>query len=191
MPHALSLPSSFTAELEQLLDRMDAAYGQAAAKAGFACRGCEQNCCRTLFFHYTLAEYVYLKTGLEDLPAVERQAIRQRAEAIPDPAATAGVMCPLNAADRCLLYAHRPMICRLHGIPHRLRRPDGQQRIGPGCDDFHRQCGQGEHPLLDRTPLYVAMARLERALRERTGYGGRIRMTVAQMILAVEKGGLL
>ncbi|MCJ8501139.1 YkgJ family cysteine cluster protein [Desulfatitalea alkaliphila] len=191
MPHALSLPSPLAAELAQLFVRMDAAYGQAARQAGFACRGCAQNCCRSLFFHYTLAEYLYLKAGLEALPAAERATIRQRAEAIPDPAAPAGVMCPLNAADRCLLYAQRPMICRLHGIPHRLRRPDGKQQIGQGCDDFYRQCGKGVQPLLDRTPLYVEMARLERALRGRTGYGGRIRMTVAQMILAVANGGLL
>lgn len=82
-----------------------------------------------------------------------------------------------------MLYEQRPMICRLHGIPHVLHRPDGRTRTGPGCDDFYRQCGRGAAALLDRTPLYMAMADLERRLREKLNYRQKIKMTVAEIIV--------
>jgi hypothetical protein len=93
------------------------------------------------------------------------------------------VMCPLNEQGRCAIYAHRPMICRLHGIPNTLRRPDGRILTGPGCDDFYLQCGASGGEPLDRTPLYTAMADLERRLRDRLGFKSKIKLTVARMIL--------
>ena len=94
------------------------------------------------------------------------------------------ILCPLNEDERCVLYAHRPMICRLHGIPHQMRRPDGQSIQGPGCDDFYRQCANSTGMPLDRTPHYIAMAQLERRLREQTGYRDKIKLTIAQIIIA-------
>lgn len=82
-----------------------------------------------------------------------------------------------------MLYEQRPMICRLHGIPHTLRRPDGRIQTGRGCDDFYRQCGRGVAAPLDRTPLYIAMADLERRLREKLNYRQKIKMTVAEIIV--------
>lgn len=82
-----------------------------------------------------------------------------------------------------MLYKQRPMICRLHGIPHALRRPDGRTRTGPGCDDYYRQCGPGAGAPLNRTPLYMAMADLERRLREKLNYREKIKMTVAEIIV--------
>ena len=75
------------------------------------------------------------------------------------------------------------MICRLHGIAHRLKRPDGQIQTGPGCDDFYTQCGPSPKGQLDRTPLYVAMAQLEQQLRQETGYDQKIKMTIAEIIM--------
>jgi hypothetical protein len=92
-------------------------------------------------------------------------------------------MCPLNDEQRCILYAYRPMICRLHGIPHQLRRPDGQRQVGPGCGDFDRQCANSDPKLLDRTPLYIDLAALEKQLRRQLRFEGRIKMTIAQMMI--------
>jgi Fe-S-cluster containining protein len=186
----MNIPAEFAMEADRLLAQMDAAYDRVAAKAGFVCNGCEDNCCRTRFYHHTLMELLYLQSGLVALPPGQQLRISDRAEAAAQQMKTlewegrpVRVMCPLNQQGRCVLYAHRPMICRLHGIPNVLRRPDGRVLTGPGCDAYDRQCGPTSGDPLDRTPLYTAMADLERRLRQRLGVSRKIKLTVAQMIL--------
>ena len=169
---------------------MDRAYDAAARASGFVCNGCMDNCCMTRFYHHTLLEVLYLKEGLASLSQEALARVRTLAASVVAKTVELDkgdqpvrIMCPLNEAERCILYAHRPMICRLHGIAHMLRRPDGQIRTGPGCDDFYSQCGLSSEGLLDRTPLYVAMAKLERQLREELGFDGKIKMTIAEIIL--------
>lgn len=179
-------------ELIALFDDMDRAYDQVAGQCGFECNGCEDNCCRTRFYHHTLAEYLCLKEGLADLDAEARQRLATRAatvvERMRNAEAAGGLvseMCPLNENERCLLYALRPMICRLHGIPHQLRRPNGQVQTGPGCGDFDRQCGLSPNAVLDRTPLYTDMAQIEKQLRSLWDYKTKIKMTIAEMVVAI------
>ncbi|MEJ2158660.1 MAG: hypothetical protein P8X96_25315 [Desulfobacteraceae bacterium] len=186
----LKIPEEFEMEIARLFAHMDAAYDSAAKKAGFLCNGCKDNCCRTRFYHHTLVELLYFQSGLAAVPLLQQQRIRDRArdaarrmEALEDDRRPVRVMCPLNEQERCMLYAHRPMICRLHGIPNVLRRPDGRSLTGPGCDDYYLQCGPTGGDPLDRTPLYTAMADLERRLRARLGITSKIKLTVAQMIL--------
>jgi hypothetical protein len=176
--------------LARLFAAMDAEYGRAALAHGFECRGCADNCCRTRFYHHTLVEYFYLRRGLATLSEAERSRVAARAaqavarmQAAGDEPPSEETLCPLNAQGRCLLYAQRPMICRLHGIPHQLRRPDGRRQVGPGCGDFDRQCGPSAPPILDRTPLYMNLSEVERELRRRLGYADKLRMTIAQMIV--------
>jgi Fe-S-cluster containining protein len=186
----MKMPVHMETEVRQLFATMDAAYGLAAGKAGFDCKGCQDNCCRTLFFHHTLLELLYLRSGLAAWPVerLERIALKAR-EADREMASqmqrgqAVRVMCPLNEEGRCLLYAHRPMICRLHGIPHRLQRLDGQVLTGPGCEAYEARCGQNSGHSLERTPLYTAMAALERQLREQLGFERKIKLTVAQMMM--------
>ncbi len=178
--------------LADLFDDMDRAYDEVAGQCGFTCNGCEENCCRTRFYHHTLAEYLFLKEGLARLSDGVRQRLAKRAVEVMErmrEAETAGrpaeEMCPLNEDGRCLLYVNRPMICRLHGIPHQLRRPDGQVQAGPGCGDFDRQCGRQPKAVLDRTSLYTAMAQIERQLRSLWEYNTKIKMTIAEMVVAI------
>jgi Fe-S-cluster containining protein len=184
------IPDEFRDEAARLFAKMDTAYDSAAQKAGFVCRGCEDNCCRTRFYHHTLMELLYLQSGLAALPPPRRQRIRDRAdaaarqmEALERQGRPVRVMCPLNEQGRCILYDHRPMICRLHGIPNAMRRPDGRLLTGPGCDDFYLQSGPAGGDPLDRTPLYTAMADLERRLRGRLGFSRKIKLTLARMIM--------
>jgi hypothetical protein len=74
------------------------------------------------------------------------------------------------------------MICRLHGIAHELRRPDGASRRSPGCDAFTDQTRGKAYIPFDRTPLYMEMAALEREFRTALGENRKLRMTVAEMI---------
>jgi len=177
-------------KLTRIFLQMDQAYDAAARSHGFVCRGCEDNCCLTRFYHHTLVEYQFLRTGLMNLPEATRSRIRQMATGVVQDMNAAGeqneplnIMCPLNQEGRCILYSYRPMICRLHGIPHQLRRPDGQRQVGPGCDDFERQCGSSCRPILDRTTLYIELAGIEKELRRQTGFNQKIKMTIAEMII--------
>jgi len=187
------LPASVLERLRRVLHDMDAAYEHAAAAHGFVCSGCENSCCRTRFHHHTLLEYIHLRDGFNNLSADRRAIIRANAAAVVaqhEQAAASGSdarpMCPLNAEGRCVLYAHRPMICRLHGIPHELRPPGRPVQQSPGCEEFHRRCGRPDRPLLDRTPLYTELARLEAECRQALGVRRRIRMTIAEMLLDEE-----
>ncbi|CAB5129044.1 hypothetical protein D3OALGA1CA_3110 [Olavius algarvensis associated proteobacterium Delta 3] len=180
----------FLSELEPLFDAMDREYERVAGRYGFTCTGCADNCCQTRFYHHTLLEFTYLSKGFRSLSETERGQITARAgevvkqsEAADAWGDTIRLWCPLNDAGKCVLYPYRPMICRLHGIPHELRRPAQPPRVGPGCDDFHGQCGQGAYIRFDRTPFYARMAALERQLRQAVGCSDRLKLTVAEMIL--------
>lgn len=181
--------------LGTLFGEMDRAYAAVAGQYGFQCNGCTDNCCMTRFYHHTLLEYLYLLEGLQTLESDVRHTICDKALTV-----TAGmkaadrhgkalrIMCPLNRNDRCTLYPYRPMICRLHGIPHELQRTGGNAIKNPGCDAFLHQCrqrGQTNYIRFDRTPFYRQMASLEQELRRQTGYPDKIKLTIAQMLVSI------
>jgi len=99
-------------------------------------------------------------------------------------------MCPLNDAGLCVLYDYRPMICRLHGIPHELSPPGQAKTFGAGCDAFEAQCGHIAYRPFDRTPFYTGLAGLERRFREQTGAAGKFKMTVAGMLISTRECAL-
>ena len=181
--------------LENLLGEMESAYEAVAEQYGFRCKGCEDNCCLTRFHHHTLLEVLYLANGVDSLNPADRLKLTAQAASVEQRAVEAGqrgmsvrLMCPLNQDGRCRLYGYRPMICRLHGIPHELHRPDGDVSRHPGCDAFFDQCRKGgktEYIRFDRTPFYRAMAILEKELRQATGYTEKIKLTIAQMLIAI------
>jgi len=91
-------------------------------------------------------------------------------------------MCPLNRDGLCVLYAYRPMICRLHGLPHELKKSDQTVLYGSGCPTFDRKCGDKTYLRFDRTSFYVEVAQIEQEFRLHLGTSQKIRMTVAEMI---------
>ena len=99
------------------------------------------------------------------------------------------IMCPLNEAGRCTLYVHRLMICRTHGVPATLTRPDHQLLRFPGCfrcQEIVRQrfAVETDAPAMDRTILYRRLAQLEaRLLGNRRDLYPKIKMTNAEMIV--------
>jgi Fe-S-cluster containining protein len=173
----------------RLFNRLDTAYQHTSDLYGFVCNGCDDNCCRSLFYHHTLAEYAYLYAGFSELPnglrreliVKSRQAgsMHGRNEQRPKRA-----FCPLNEKGRCMVYRYRPMICRLHGLPHELHYPGKPAQHGPGCDAFSALCSNIPYIPFDRTPFYAEMAALEQTLRRATGFTARLRLTVAEMVVA-------
>jgi Fe-S-cluster containining protein len=173
-----------------LFEAMDKAYEDAASHYGFVCSGCEESCCLTRFYHHTCLEYAFLKKGFERLDAQVQEVVKGKAAACCSAhrsADAAGqkirIMCPLNADGRCRVYRFRPMICRLHGVPHELHVPGRDTQYGSGCDCFAKQSdGKAYYPF-DRTPFYKTLAELERGFRGMLGADGKIRMTIAEMVL--------
>jgi len=178
----------YTWQLALIYEKMDAGYDRIARLSGFECRGCSDNCCYARFYHHTLLDYLYLRKGCFTLHRSLRTLVLEQAKATVETDAAADkaqervpVICPLNREEKCLLYPYRPMICRLHGIPHRMNRPDGQILTGPGCEEFEKQNAPGDL-FLDRTPCYRELATLERELRTHTGIGSIPKRTIALMV---------
>ena len=177
----------FLEKLEQLFAKMDDAYDTAAKENGFVCNGCDESCCKTLFYHHTFLEFFYVAQGLHKLDAAARNEIFQRAGRYVMAQSDAAVnrnfrkMCPLNREGRCQLYAYRPMICRLHGIPYTL-----SNREGPGCDPFYQSTVKIA-PHLDRTALYRELALLEKKLRDHLRDRSKLKLTIAEMIVALKE----
>jgi Fe-S-cluster containining protein len=179
--------------MRQIFTGMDQKYDQAATHYKFLCTGCEDNCCRTRFHHHTYLEFLYIRAGFEKLEPTGRHAIQAKAEAVcrltaqaQKKGAAVRLMCPLNDAGLCRLYPYRPMICRLHGIPYELQTPGRSVSCGPGCGAFDEQCSGRPYFKFDRTPFYFEMAELESEFKQTIGLTGRIKLTIAEMILRME-----
>lgn len=187
------LTPELAARLAALYQRMESAYDRVAGELAFSCTGCPDNCCDSFFLHHTVSEWSYLWLGLAALPSAQQAGIRGRAERYLAGAAAAltrnerpQILCPLNEQGLCSLYRHRLMICRMHGVPSAMTRPGGEKQSFPGC--FRCQqltAGREKLPEVERTQLYRELAELERELLTTVKWpGGRVKMTIAEMILA-------
>jgi len=197
----LSFPASrrrvVLKKLAALYADMDAAYTAAAASAGLSCAGCADNCCLSFFQHHTLVEWLYLHQGLSELPAERRERYEQRArdyvaaarDAL-DRRETPRIMCPVNDDGLCGLYAHRLMICRLHGVPNVLIGGMGVREF-PGCGPCQTLAAANPGlKFMDRTPLLKRLAGLEMELwGPKPGRPPKVDMTLAEMIVAGPPGG--
>jgi len=185
----------FLKRLKMIFASMDQKYQEAAGYYGFNCKDCEDNCCLTRFYHHTLVEYLYIREGFHCLENKKQVEVKQRSLAVcrkTDEADKNGKpvqqMCPVNFGSLCALYPYRPMICRLHGIPHELRRPGQGILNSPGCGTFALKCRGKQRFKFDRTPFYMQMAALEKEMKQAVGMTQKIKMTVAQMIVTFGDG---
>jgi len=176
-------------DLIALYERMDAAWNATAAGYGFTCNGCHDNCCATLFFHHTHMERAYLRHGFKTLGPALKKGIRKKAKEFiqimtdaKDNIEPIRIMCPANKNGLCALYTYRPMICRLHGIPHQLKKPGGPMIKAPGCHAGEDLFKAADHPF-DRTPFYKEMSLAEMQFCRTHGKTNRIRQTIAQMLV--------
>ncbi|MHB8789948.1 MAG: hypothetical protein ACYDBT_08710 [Desulfobulbaceae bacterium] len=181
--------------LSDLYQAMAEQYGAVAGEIGLSCAGCPDNCCDSYFLHYTYAEWAYLWEGLRALDAALLTRVIERArdwqtesQRLLARGERPQLMCPLNEEGRCALYSHRLMICRLHGIPAAMTRPDGQSLQFPGCfrcQEIVQGKGGGENdtPRMNRTDLLARVAELEgELLKGRRHLYPKVRRTIAEMI---------
>jgi hypothetical protein len=193
----LFLPPELSCEIGEIYDSMATAYDDVATAIPLTCTDCPDNCCDSYFLHHTYCEWAYLWEGIRALDDARIDRIMRRAREYVEQSRLLiarserpQIICPLNESGLCGLYAHRLMICRTHGVPATLTRPDGQLLRFPGC--FRCQevvksayTAETDAPTMDRTILYKRLAQLEaRFLGERRGLLPRIKLTIAEMIMA-------
>ena len=191
----MQLSPLFIARMKKLYGEMEAAYDNVAAQLGFGCKGCPDNCCDSYFLHHTYAEWSYLWFGFQQLPEERRQEIVNRSQEYSAGCLEAEakgerpqLMCPLNENDLCILYSHRLMVCRTHGVPAAMTRPDGQKLSFPGCfrcqEIVKKQSNHGEElPRMERTRLLREMVMIENDLfaGKRHLYP-KVKLTIAEML---------
>jgi Fe-S-cluster containining protein len=100
-----------------LVHRVDSLCGKILLTCGdsITCRkGCDE-CCR--HFSVFWVEAVNLARGAGELPKEQLAFLRNRAESL-----VGHDVCPLLYDGSCILYAHRPIICRTHGLPIIIRQ---------------------------------------------------------------------
>ncbi len=177
--------------LGELNQAIDAAYSDLIHRLGFSCRGCDGvKCCTVDLVLHTYAEMLYVRRGFNALPANVKAPVLARAEKMvkakeADPTGDAyrNSVCALNIEGLCAIYEHRPMICRLAGVPHEFKRPDGRVLQSGGCVPYQESV-EPKFPAvkLDRTPFYVHMAQIEIELVKTFGRRAEPR-TVAETIV--------
>lgn len=179
--------------LKWIYESMDRVYVDMATFYGFECTGCEDNCCHTYFYHYTIAEYFFLLKGFSTLANSMREDIADRAQRMCQPSAREDYLCPINVDGLCILYPYRAMICRLHGLPYEVRRPDGQREEGPGCARFEKESAHRglSYRRIDRTPFYKDLADLELEIRQTIPCPPRFKKTIAEMIRDGQAGDMI
>ncbi len=174
--------------LIDLFDSMDKTWDKVAAGYCFKCNGCEDNCCKSLFFHHTYIEKTYLLNGFNGLDKNRQAVILNRAQNYynktfnqPEKIKSHKINCPLNENGLCILYQFRPMICRLHGLPHELQRPGSDPVKNPGCNAglFNDK----SYIKFDRTPFYQKMVQIELLFRKTMKKTGKIKESIAQILI--------
>ena len=193
----LFLPPELSCEIGEIYQSMAEVYDDVAQAISLTCSGCPDNCCDSYFLHYTYCEWAYLWEGIRKLDDAHIDRIVQRSRDYVDQSRRMiaqgrrpQIMCPLNDDGLCGVYSHRLMICRTHGVPATLTRPDGQHLRFPGCFRCQEIVNQNyvvesEAPAMDRTVLYRRLAQLEsRFLGDRRGILPKIKLTIAEMIVA-------
>ncbi|RMG68177.1 MAG: YkgJ family cysteine cluster protein [Nitrospirae bacterium] len=170
-------------------DEIERAYNEAADFYGFSCQGCEENCCTTVFYHHTLIEYFAVIDGFDSLPEDLKEEAQKRAKdyvrelnKFRGKESLVKMYCPLNFDGLCKIYKHRPLICRIHGLPGFFKHPTrGIQQFG-GCKRFERLHKSSREKMIDRTKFYTQIATLESQLRRDMNYVIRFQKTIAEMI---------
>jgi hypothetical protein len=189
------LPEELLRQLQGIYEKLEQGYSTVARELGFSCAGCSDNCCDSYFLHHTYTEWAFLWLGFSRLdPAQQKEVLRKSRNYISqcEEAQKTGerpqVMCPLNEGGLCTLYEYRMLVCRTHGVPATLTRPDGQKLHFPGCfhcqDLVQRKYGKAQPPHVERTPLLRQLVLLEDELFDnKRRLMPKVKMTIAEMLV--------
>jgi len=192
----LNLEPRLAEKLRILYEDMEDSYDVVADKLGHGCQGCPDNCCDSYFVHHTYVEWAYLWQGVSTLSDDRQAALLVRAQAYELEAQKQvsngrrpKIMCPLNEDGKCSLYSYRLMVCRTHGVPASMIRPDGKKLSFPGCfrcQNLVEQKGfeEKEIPVMERTELLRRLVMLEQEFLEgKRHLAPKVKRTIAAMLI--------
>ncbi len=156
-----------TRRYAELCRRVDAFFAEVSQRAGadMACRaGCDL-CCKTQLSVTTL-EAAVLREGLLAASDELKQRLRARLSSPP------AERCLLLGDDgRCQAYDARPLVCRSHGLPLRLRTPRGLEIVS-SCELNFQDADVEADMVLDQERLSTILGALDSAF---SGAAGRPR----------------
>jgi Fe-S-cluster containining protein len=170
------------------LARSSEQFREAAKKHRVKCkRGCYE-CCSVGFFDITLLDALHLRAALKQVPAPVRELVIARAndqldllekkkaffrkapllKSLPAIDAisrrSAKMSCPaLDENGACLIYDHRPHICRIFGPT--IRGPRRAVRL-EGCGYFTKDIPEADFPIFDH---YDEEKEMQRAMFKKAG----------------------
>jgi Fe-S-cluster containining protein len=188
---------ALTTEADQAFTKMAKEF-----RTSVKCRSKCSDCCHAVFGVF-LIEAAYLRFHFKDLERkvrrgallrgekaereLERLEERLKKECGGDPEKVSAVMakervrCPLlNDQQECGLYAHRPLTCRVYGIPTSIK---GRAHVC-GRSGFK---GGGSYPLFDLDAAYRELYLLSTELLQAAGKGDLERAPLLVGIPAVIK----
>lgn len=189
------LSEKMVLELEDIYHNLQREYGRVAQVLDFSCDGCPDNCCDSYFLHHTYAEWAYLWLGVSQLMPERQEELIERGRAYIKQCEAPlmegerpQVLCPLNEQGLCVLYKHRLLVCRTHGVPATMTRPDGRTLHFPGCfrcqDIVAERFRQEPLPHVERTVLLRRLALLENdLLQNKRHLVPKVRLTIAEMLV--------
>ncbi len=153
--------------LPELHAKVDAFFARAVARHGddMQCHtGCS-DCCRVRLT-ITGVEAAAIRDEIARWPAAQRRAL-----AAPEAGADAGAdrCAALDDAGRCRIYAARPIVCRSHGVPIRMRR--GALPVVEACFRNFTRTEPAADCVLDQTTLSALTLAID---REAGGDGARV-----------------
>ncbi len=191
----LILSRQQVSELEDIYQKLQQEYERVAGVLDFSCSGCPDNCCDSYFLHHTYVEWAYFQLGIRQLALQRQQTLFARATSYLEQCEReleAGIrpqiMCPLNEEGLCALYKYRFLVCRTHGVPATMTRPDGQTLRFPGCFRCRElvdvRYGRKPSPSVERTPLLRRLALLENEfLQNKRHLLPKVKLTIAEMLV--------
>ena len=161
--------------LGELHAKVDAFFTRVEARHGedMQCRtGCS-DCCRVRLT-VTAVEAAALAAEVAGWPAERRRALAAGAGDGSGSGAGAGAAngercAALDAQGRCRIYAARPIVCRSHGVPIRLRR--GALPVVEACHRNFTRTEPAADCVLDQTTLSALTLAID---REAGGDGSRV-----------------
>lgn len=188
------LSKSLRLRLTEVYKELQQEYERVAVELNFSCTGCPDNCCDSYFLHYTYLEWAYLWEGIRRLDPEMQNKIQERANKyylesknVLEKGERPQFMCPLNEAGLCTLYENRLLVCRTHGVPATISRPDGKLMQFPGCFRCQELVDEKEvdsPPYVERTKLLRKLAMLEQELlMDKRHLLPKVKLSIAEMII--------
>ena len=191
----LILSEPMVKELEDIYEKLQQEYEKVAGELNFSCSGCPDNCCDSYFLHHTYVEWAHLWLGIRQLDPKRQQTLIARAQSYLEQCERdlakgqrPQIMCPLNEEGLCALYQHRLLVCRTHGVPATMIRPDGQTLRFPGCfrcQEIVDTRSEHEHPpYVERTQLLRKLVLLENEfLDNKRHLMPKVKISIAEMLV--------